>query len=84
MTTATLADFRTERRIQLRIAALVHARPSERSERLWARSVADLARVQADGLTPEAVSAAEEHLARVAAEWLGWDDENMRAAAMGR
>jgi hypothetical protein len=78
----SLATFRTERRIQLRIAEMVHARPSHRSERIWARSVADLRRLQAraDGveLTPEAEAAADAHLARVAAEF-GIDENQMRA-----
>jgi hypothetical protein len=40
-------DIRTGRRIRRRIAALLRGRPSGRSSTLWARSVADLARVRA-------------------------------------
>ena len=45
MTTET-AGRRTERLIRERIEALLHARPSDRRERIWARSVADLRRAE--------------------------------------
>ncbi len=88
MATATSADSRTERRIQLRIAALLHERPSDRAERIWARSVADLARVRARAegieLTPEEGRRLAEHVARVGAEWLGLDENMARALAGDR
>jgi len=69
------------RRLRVGPAERLGSMPSDRAELLYVRSVAELRTVE--GLTPDEIARAVEHRERVAAEWLGWE-ENDRAAAMGR
>ena len=65
-----VAEAVDTRRIRVRLALVAWSHPCRRTE----AALRGLTREQAE---------AEAHLARVAAEWDGWDD-NQRAAAMGR